>query len=117
MCQWQRVTKRNQVGSVLGGHDPGQLSHGEHIALLHGPSADLGQSFVLHSYFAFGHRHPFGVGLAAHVHHPGIALRVEVREFSHEAIINEHGEKIPRAKIPTSKGVFERWDFESWKLQ
>ena len=87
------MAQRNEVGRALGRHDGRQSGHAQHVALGGTPFADACQRGRLHADPALGHGRAAGFGLAAHIHHVGLPLGVEMRQIVHRAIIA--GGRIP----------------------
>src|SRR3990167_5789668 len=81
----ERMAQGDQVGGFLGGLDAGNAGHRQHVALFMAPFSDHDQGFRLHGYPGFGSGFALGDGFLGYIHHPGVALLVEVGQFCHVA--------------------------------
>src|SRR4030095_15132439 len=79
-AQRQRMTERNEVGRLLGGHDAGKLRHRQHVALGGLLGRDELQRRRLHADTGARHGDTLGDVLGADIDHVRIATLVEVRE-------------------------------------
>ena len=83
------MTKRNQLGSALGGGDSGDTRDFERIAFgrFEAPHAFDGR--LLHAHEGVGDGGARGGGLRGYVHHPHAAFFIVVRELFHRAIVSK----------------------------
>ena len=73
------MTQGNEVGRLLGGHDPGDPGDAEHIPLFVSAFHDQGQGLGLHANLSLCPGDTPRGRLVADIHHVGIALPVEMR--------------------------------------
>jgi hypothetical protein len=78
--EWDGVTERDEFSRALCGHDPGDSGDGEHVAFGDLVMLDEGQGLGSHADGAGGAGDALGRVFGGDVHHPGLAVRVEVGE-------------------------------------
>src|SRR5438874_1509382 len=83
--EWQRVTKRDELGGSFGGHDGGQPSNSEHIALCDQVAADRVERGSFHLNRPAGLGDAMRLGLTRYVNHPRPAFGVDVGKVAHES--------------------------------
>ena len=74
----ERMAEGDELVGLLGGHDAGDLSDREDVALGHSPGLDQRQRLRLHAHAGGSHRPAGGIGLGRYVHHARPAGVVEV---------------------------------------
>ena len=79
----ERVAHGDELRGPLGGHDAGNPSGFEHVALFYLTVADQLEGRSPHVDIASGQRRAHGRRFSGDIHHAHAALFVEMREFSH----------------------------------
>ena len=79
--QVQDMAHRDQLRCALRAHDTGDLGYRQNITLLDLFSENRREDLLRHLDLPRRDRHPARDFFSGHVHHVGIALRIEVRKF------------------------------------